>query len=231
MNQPTFAVSRFENRNGIISWRVDGRLHGVRFRKNFKTREEAAAEKTALELKALQAESGIRSATTFLTDAQLREAEDAFRRLTGRTGSLLVYLEYALANYREPNQQKPLTDAVAEYYATKKTAHERTLLSMRQLRSIENELNAFKARFPKAIVSGFSASNLVPYLERGNPSLKTYNNRRGLLSTFFKYAFQKDWIVLNPVEKTPHHRINHRRGSAVTISAEQAEQLVLTTRS
>jgi hypothetical protein len=53
MNHTKFAVSRFENRNGVTSWRVDGRLHGVRFRKNFKTREEAAAEKAALELKAL----------------------------------------------------------------------------------------------------------------------------------------------------------------------------------
>ena len=162
MNQTKFVVSRFENRNGVTSWRVDGRLHGVRFRKNFKTREEAAVQKAALELKALQTESGIRSASTFLTDAQLREAEDAFRRLNGRAGTLLVYLEYALANYREPDQHRPLTDAVAEYYATKKTAHERTLLSMRQLRSIENELNAFKVRFPNAFVTGFTASNLLP---------------------------------------------------------------------
>ena len=225
-DQTKFAVSRFENRNGAISWRVDGRLHGVRFRKNFKTKEEAAAEKVTLELKAVQAASGIRPATTFLTDAQLREAEDAFRRLVGRPCSLLVYLDHALATYRAPDQQKLLLDAVAEYYATKKTAHERTLLSMRQLRSIENELNAFKTRFPKALVSDFNAAKLLPYLERGKPSLKTYNNRRGLLSTFFKFAFQKDWTVLNPVEKTPHHRINHRRGSAVTISAEQAAKLM-----
>jgi integrase len=56
--------------------------------------------------------------------------------------------------------------------------------------------------------------------------MKTYNNRRGLLSTFFKYAFQHEWIASNPVEKTPHHRINHRRGSAVTISAERAAELM-----
>jgi hypothetical protein len=43
--EQTFGVSRFENRNGAISWRVDGRLHGVRIRRNFKTQEEAAAEK------------------------------------------------------------------------------------------------------------------------------------------------------------------------------------------
>jgi hypothetical protein len=35
-----FAVSRYENRNGVSSWRVAGWLHGVRIRKNFKTKEE-----------------------------------------------------------------------------------------------------------------------------------------------------------------------------------------------
>ncbi len=34
--------------------------------------------------------------------------------------------------------------------------------------------------------------------ERGKPSLKTYNNRRGILSTFFKFAFQQDWIADEP---------------------------------
>ena len=88
MNQPTFAVSRVENRNGIVSWRVDGRLHGDRIRKNFKTREEAAAEKAVLELKAEQNASGLRSATTCLTNDQVREAESLFRRIEGRTRSL-----------------------------------------------------------------------------------------------------------------------------------------------
>ena len=115
---------------------------------------------------------------------------------------------------------------MAEYFATKKTACERTLLSCRQLRSIENELGVFTKRFPRGPVSQFTPALLVPYLERSNPSLKTYNNRRGLLSTFFKFALQKDWIITNPVEKTPHHRINHRRGSAVTIPVEKAAELM-----
>ena len=77
MNQSSFAVTRFQNRNGVISWRVDGRLHGVRIRKNFKTREEAIAEKATQELKALQADAGLQSTTTFLSEEQLREAETA----------------------------------------------------------------------------------------------------------------------------------------------------------
>ena len=59
MNQTALNVIRFENRNGTTSWRVTGWLHGIRIRKNFKTREEAAAEKATLEIKVLQAASGI----------------------------------------------------------------------------------------------------------------------------------------------------------------------------
>jgi integrase len=226
MKSAKFLVRQFENRNGVTSWRVEGRLHGLRIRKNFKTREEAGAERTALELQALQAASGIRPATTFLTDAQLRDAEDAFRRLKDRSRPLLAYLDYALANYKDQQQEKSLAEAIGEYYATKKASYERTLLSIRQLRSIENELALLKAYFPNAQVSEITAAKLVPFLERGNPSLKTYNNRRGLVSTFFKFTYQKDWTLTNPVEKTPHHRINHRRGSATTLTAERAAELM-----
>jgi hypothetical protein len=107
---------------------------------------------------------------------------------------------------------------VAEYVAFKAQEHRRTLLSPRQLRSIRNELETLKKRFPRGPVSQFTPAALTNYMERGGPSLKTYNNRRGLLSTFFKFALQKDWIVSNPVEKTPHHRIAHRRGSGDNLS-------------
>jgi len=40
--------------------------------------------------------------------------------------------------------------------------------------------------------------------------MKTYNNRRGIVSTFLKYAFNRGWIVENPVLKVPQHRIRRR---------------------
>ena len=225
MNHTTFAVSRFENRNGVISWRVAGLLHGVRIRKNFRTKEDAAAEKAVLELRAAQTVSGLRSATTFLADGELRQAEDAFRRLEGHSRSILFYLDYALANYRE-QQDKPLPDAVTEYLAEKTKQHQRTLLSQPQLRGITNELKVLKKWFPTGMMAKFTPSLLLTYLERGKPSLKTYNNRRAILATFFKFALQQEWITGTPVEKTPHHRIKHRRGSATTITAKYAVELM-----
>ncbi len=223
-----FAIKTFTNPSGEIVFRVSGYVCGQRVRKNFDTRAEAEAERQVLAVKAMQGDTDMRTAPTRLTDEQLHDAEAAFRRLGENPKlSLLAYLDFALANYREPEQQKPLADAVTEYMATKREAHAKELLSMRQLRSIENELEALKKRFPKGPVSQFTPAILVPYLERNKqPSLKTYNNRRGILSTFFKFCFQKDWVVTNPIEKTPHHRINHRRGSAVTINAEKAAKLM-----
>jgi hypothetical protein len=75
-----FAVSRFKNRNGVFSFRVDGQLNGVRIRRNFKSQEEAAAEKGVLELKALQLASSLCAVTTCLAEDQVREAEAVFRR-------------------------------------------------------------------------------------------------------------------------------------------------------
>ena len=52
-------------------------------RKNFKKREETAAEMATLEIKAIQASSGLRSIATALTEGQTREAEAIFQRLSG----------------------------------------------------------------------------------------------------------------------------------------------------
>jgi site-specific recombinase XerD len=228
MSHTEFSLDRFENRNGVISWRVSGLLAGVRIRKNLKTREEAAVEKASLEIKAIQLASGIRLATTFLTDDQLREAESLFHRVAGTARPLSALVDYALAHHREADKPRPLAECVAAYLATKKREQERDLISPRQYDSIKRDLERFAKQSPKTSLGDFTPAVLTQHLERGRPapSLNTFNNRRGVFSTFFKYALQQDWITTNPILKIPHHRIAHRRGSAVTITAEQAESLM-----
>lgn len=162
-HENTFAVSRFLNRNGVTSWRVAGWLHGVRIRKNFKTKEEAAAEKAALELKVMQATSGLRSATTFLADDKLREAEAAFRRLAGKPRPLAFYLDFGLANYREPVNPKPLTEAVAEYVEMKEHEREQDMLSEPYLVRMKRDLNRLQKHFPGATAAGLTGTQLIGY--------------------------------------------------------------------
>ena len=221
-----FIISEFTNPSGEIVFRVTGWLDGTRIRKNFPTRAEASAERQALEIQRVKAETGIRTTATRLTDAQLHEAEATFRRLADAPKSLSFYLDFALANYRAPDREQTLVDAVTTYVAFKKREHDQKLLSISQLDHIRRHLGVLKKWFPAVLVSQLTTHQLTDHCQHGNAGPKTINNRRGILHTFFKFSFQKDWVAANPVEKIPHHRIAHRRGSAKTLSAEQAEKLM-----
>jgi len=221
-----FAVSRFKNRNGVFSFRVDGQLNGVRIRRNFKSQEEAAAEKSVLELKALQLASSLSAVTTCLAEDQVREAEAVFRRLAGGSRTLSFCVDYALTNHRTPENQKALDEAVTAYLAVKTREHEQKLISASQLTTINRHMKALKIHFPGITVAELTAAKLTTYFQRANGCLKTYNNRRGLVSTFLKFAEQQEWLATNPIKKIPYYRIAHRRGSAKTLTAAQAQELM-----
>lgn len=227
MSHSSFAVRRFKNRNGIFTWRVDGRINGVRIRRNFETQEEAAAEKASLQIKSEQIAAGMQSVVTCLTGEQVREAEAAFHRLTGRARSLTFYLDHALANYRDPIRDVGVTEAVNTYIELREQDEKQKHLSHRQLQSIKWELRTLEATFRKMTVAELTASALTEYFKRGCGSKKTYNNRRGLVGAFLKYCLLKDWVVTNVVEKVPHFRgVGHRRGSAPTLAAEQCAEIM-----
>jgi integrase len=226
MKHEKFGIRRFKNRNGVTSWRVEGSLHGVRLRRNFKTREEAAAEQAALEIRALNTANGLHTIATVLTAEQVREAEALFHRLAGNARPLSFYVDFALATYREPERQKPLADAVAEYVAAKEHEFEQDHISRPQLGRIRWDLRRLQEHFRGRSVAELTVPTLVAFLEIGRPSMKTYNNRRGILSTFFKFAFHRSWVVENPILRVPHHRIRRRRGFATTFTAAQARDLM-----
>ena len=148
-----FIISEFTNPSGEIVFRVTGWLDGTRIRKNFPTRAEASAERQALEIQRLQAETGIRTTATRLTDAQLHEAEATFRRLADAPKSLSFYLDFALANYRAPDREQTLVDAVTTYVAFKQREHDQKLLSISQLDHIRRHLGVLKKWFPAVLVS------------------------------------------------------------------------------
>ncbi len=226
MNHTDFVLTRFANRNGTISWRVAGWLHGVRIRKNFPTREEAAAEKVAWELKALQATAGMRMAVSSLTDLQLREAEAVLVRLIGQPRPLAFYVDFALANYREPVTQKLLTEAVAEFLVLKDHEREQDLISEPYLTRVKRDLDRLKKHFPGATVADLTATRLLGYFEARRAAHKTFNNRRGVISAFLKFALQRDWIADNPLVKVPPRRLRRRRGGAITFAASQTADLM-----
>ncbi|MDR0353292.1 MAG: hypothetical protein LBI02_08085 [Opitutaceae bacterium] len=226
MKPNKFVVTRFRNSNGTTAWLVDGRLYGVRIRKSFKTRKEAAAEKASLESKALQNSVSMRQLPTTLTEEQAREAEALFQRMTGKTRSLSFYVDFAIEHYREPEHQKTLVAAIAEYVAAKKHEFDQQYISLPQFNRITWDLRRLEKRFPKKSVAEITVPELVAFLESRKPCMKTFNNQRGTLGTFFKFCFHRGWVAENPVLKVPHYRIRQRRGAAKTFSTAQAQELM-----
>jgi integrase len=222
----SFVISQFTNPSGEIVFRLSGWLDGKRIRKNFSTRTEAEAQRQVFDIGNLQTKAGVRAAITRLTDEQLHEAEAMFQRLAGRPQPLSFYVDFALANYREPEKQKPLTEAVAEYVATKEHEFAQGQLSVPQLTRIRCDLKRLQKHFGSVTVAELTVPNLLTYLELGRPALKTYNNRRGIVSTFLKFAFHRGWVIENPIAKVPHHRIRRKRGSAVTLTAARAAEFM-----
>jgi integrase len=221
-----FVISEFTNPSGEIVYRLYARVDGQRIRKNFATLAEAQAEREVQEVNWLQRDSGTRAAITRLTEDQLHEAEAVFRRLVGKPRSLSFYVDFALANYREPEKQMPLAAAVKEYVSAKEHEFTQDQISIPQMNRIRWDLKRLVEAFAGKAVADLTATAVTQFLEKDRPGMKTHNNRRGILSTFFKYSFQRGWIAENPIPKVPHYRIRRKRGVAQTFSVEQAAKLM-----
>lgn len=226
MKHVKFVIKEFANPSGEVVFRVSGWLDGKRIRQNFPTYAEAKVEADTLEIKRVQGETGVRPTVTRLTEDELHEAEAVIRRLVGKPRSLSFYVDFALANYREPVCQKSLVEAAAEYVAAKKHEFEQDLISHSYFVRLEREMERVPKRIPVATVAELTSARLVAYFEFQRASRKTYNNRRGTLSSFLKFALQREWITENPLAKIPAHRIRRSRSGARTLTVETAKQLM-----
>lgn len=220
-----YVISEFTNPSGKIVFQVYARIDGKRFRKNFPTRAEAEAERQILGIQYLQ-ETEMRVAATRLADAQLREAEAVFARMAGLSRSLSFYVEFALANYREPKCCKALSEAAADYVAAKEHEFEQDLISETYLVRLRREMTRVQKRCPVATVAELTPARLIAYCEFGRASRKTYNNRRGTMSGFLKFALHREWIAENPLAKIPVFRNRRKRGGAQTLTAAKAKELM-----
>ncbi|CAM2866780.1 hypothetical protein RAHE111665_04810 [Rariglobus hedericola] len=68
---------------------------------------------------------------------------------------------------------------------------------------MRRDLKRFLRHFRRITVAELTTEQLINYFNLGKPMLKTYNNRRGIVSTFLKFAFQRGWITENPWPRFP----------------------------
>ena len=231
MTSTRFKITKFTNPSSQDVWRLSGTLNGQRIRKNFQTREAAVAERQHLDIEHLNDESEGQTVWTTLTHSQNREAIAAVNMLkrSGSTKPLGFAVRYFLQHYKEAAESMTVESAVTEYTDEKSKELQRGLISSRQERAIKIEMKKLMGYFEQRIVGEIRPDELRDYLDKplgrskAVPSLKTWNNRRGYLSTFFKFCLIKKYVAEDPILQVPKFKVKKARGTADTLSARDAE--------
>ena len=230
MKNSRFKITDFLNPSGSRVFRVSGTLDGKTIRKNFKSRAEAVAHRQELEIEFLNGESTGQTVWTTLTHDQNRDAIAAVNMLKrgGSSKSLTFAVDFFLRHFDEGAEDVAVENAVEAYLLTKQVERERGILSIPQERSLRTTLRRFARVFEGRMVSDVQPDELRAFLEEparegvAVVSLKTWNNRRGYLSTFYKYCLVRKHVSQNPILAIPQFKISKKRGTAETLSAERA---------
>ncbi|MDQ8193628.1 hypothetical protein QEH59_04290 [Coraliomargarita sp. SDUM461004] len=231
MAKQTFKISKFTNPQGSDAWRVAGTLNGERIRKNFKTRDEATAFRQKLNIRLLNEQNEGQTIWTTLSHAQNADAIAAVNLLkrSKSSKSLPFAVNYFLEHYKESTESKTIEAAVLEYRNEKSRELERGIISSRQERAIKYEMAKLEGFFTGRVIGEIQPEELKKYLDtplgrsKAVATLKTWNNRRGYISTFFKFCLMKKYLAENPMLEVPQFKIKKSRGTAETLTAKQAE--------
>lgn len=234
MAKAKFKISPFINPSGATAYRVSGTLHGKVIRKNFKSRQQAMGYRDQMEILYLNGVSRGQSIWTTLTHEQNRDAIAAVSLLAeaNSTKSLAFAVRFMLQHFQEAVPSVEVGQAVDAYLGVRAQELAQGRITKRQTRSIMIELKKFKAHFAGRPLGEISSDALIDYLHQPlgrsveKPSEKTLSNRRGYLATFFKYCHTQRYLDGDPVASIPQYKAKLSRGTATTLSAQQARELM-----
>ncbi len=151
--------------------------------------------------------------------------------------TLVDAIDFYLTHYRASVSDIQLRPALMDYLLERQREHEKRSLGARQFNSIGFELarleKYFAAEKPLSSITGIELHEYLmktfPTDDSGTPSYsnKSWNNRRGLLTTFFNYCIQRGWLTENPAQRVRVFRRNQlAQGEVAILSAAQAAELM-----
>lgn len=234
MAKSKFKITPFTNPSGEKAWRLSGTLNGERIRQNFKTRKAATELRQKYDIRQLNEEPEGRTVWTTLTLGQNEDAIAAVNILKRAklSKSLSFAANYLVEHYREAERIGPVQQITQEYLESRSMDETRGLISRVQYNTIRAEMRTFEKVFKNRTIDTINTDDLKTYLEGKLPesrkaaSLKTWNNRRGVLSTFFKFCQQHKYTADNPVIYVQQFKVKKARGTADTLSAEKATEFM-----
>jgi len=220
MDRGQFRIEPFENPAGK-SFRVYGwTSNGARIRKNFKTHDEAIAEKQRLEIEAANEAAAGRTVFTKLTPEQVTQAEIAYGILGDRP--IVQAASYYVDNYREPISDIAVPEAIEKFIKAKEAegCRKGTLRNF-------NRLSPFKAKFHARQVSSITRADVIDFLKRDGVSAVTKDGDRRALSSFFSWCAneERQYCTDNPAIKKGRSRHNGTTHSVTLLT--MAEVLML----
>lgn len=207
------------NGSTYTTYRLTGRFHGARFRKQFTDEAEARGEKLRLEIMAANRANQVRPEVTRLSTEQIADAESCVLRMGGRPLSLAV--DWFLATYTAPLNEMRLSEAKKAFMADREK-----YVRAFALRDYRYTLTAFVKKFPGKYVHEITTDRIIEFLDGRKVGKKRWNNLRGDLHAFFNYCktLPRRWTKDNPVEPVPTYKIT--RGLPEILSVEQCEELM-----
>lgn len=142
---------------------------------------------------------------------------------------LASVIEFLAENYRPPLSAILLHDALKEYLEGRAREVESRSLSERQFESLGKELQRLELHFgAERPLSGITHLDLGGFLQqtarRGGGGLavfsnKTWNNRRGYLTTFFSFCAQRGWVAENVAQRVRAYGRNELAHGKIEILA------------
>ncbi|WOO39360.1 hypothetical protein [Rubellicoccus peritrichatus] len=218
-------IEPFKYPSGNKGYLVIGTIDGIRYRKKFKSRDEARAEKATLELQRVNASRDLQSVTTTLTADEVRQCEVVLRRLRQSSHSQIPLdfaVDFFIKNYREPKTSHTLETAIPLFIQYK-----REHVGKKQLNDLNGVLTRFSEANPTLLIHELNESHLISWLESLNISKKSWNNYQAIFSSFFSWTLEKprQWISENPASHVKRHR-NISGGIPDVLTLEEAQNLM-----
>ena len=214
-----FSISRYTYNNGKRAWLVSGTMrHGLRVRRFFEDYDKAERCRQQIEFSEKSETEVDTYAKTRLTSGQVADAEMAYQLLKKvPIVSLSEAVDYCIKNYVEPDSEKSVDAACAEFlkYKAKENLTERTLGELRQF---TNKLNRAFGQLKLHQVTSEALDGMIPE----NASAQTRKNYLTKCGQLFNWAKDCGYVTTNPLNAIRKPKVTGKKNTALTLTQTKA---------
>jgi len=215
-----FHVTHFRNPSGEEVFRVAGyQPNGDRVRENWKTMEEAIARKADLDVQAVNivTTTASRLKATWLTDAQIKDAEAARARMDAAkmTDKTFYFAaDHLVTTYHEPVRQITVAKAFEQFIAERKKQNRRRAT----IRNLNGRLGMFSKLHGQKNVANVTAEECRDFVFRKGTSPRNQINDRLAVSNFYNWCVRRQFAAVNHMAKVDKPAVDFLEPRTLTLA-------------